>query len=39
MIHFWTPVGLAEGEAIVFHRQERFLGRHFVHLELYAGGD
>jgi hypothetical protein len=38
MIHFWTPLGLAEGEAIVFHRQERFLGRHFVHLELDAGG-
>jgi hypothetical protein len=36
MIHFRTALGLAEGEAIVFHRQECFLGSHFVHLELYG---
>ena len=36
VIHLGTALGLAEGEAVVVHGEEGFLGGHFVHLELDA---
>jgi len=36
VIHFRSALGLAEGETVVFYREEGFLGGHFVYFELDA---
>mmetsp|Transcript_3339 Transcript_3339/g.5587 ORF Transcript_3339/g.5587 Transcript_3339/m.5587 type:complete len:325 (-) Transcript_3339:159-1133(-) len=36
VVHFGPAVGLAEGEAVVVHWEECFLGGHFVDFELYG---
>mmetsp|Transcript_17758 Transcript_17758/g.32070 ORF Transcript_17758/g.32070 Transcript_17758/m.32070 type:complete len:249 (-) Transcript_17758:152-898(-) len=36
VIHFGSAFWLAEGQAVIVHGEERFLGGHFVHLEFHA---